>query len=77
MDPVYSLAREVFELEDSFPLSDRLGVGAVPGWDSLGTMKLALAVEERFGIQLALEEISELGTLGDLRQALKQRGVAS
>lgn len=75
-DAVYALAREVFNLDDGFPLSDGLGVGAVPGWDSLGTMKLALAVEERFGVELELEDIAELGTLGDLRRALLQRGAA-
>ena len=74
MDTVYSLAREVFKLEPEFPLNDTLGIGAVPGWDSLGTMKLALAVEERFGVQLELEEIAELATLGDLRRTLQQHG---
>lgn len=74
MDPVYSLAREVFKLDAGFPLNDELGIGAVPGWDSLGTMKLALAIEEQFGVQLELEEIAELSTLGHLRRALRQHG---
>jgi acyl carrier protein len=71
-DPVYRFAREVFGLGDSFLLNDSLGAGSIPGWDSLGTMKLALAIEERFGIHLELADIAELNTLADLRSTLSR-----
>jgi acyl carrier protein len=38
----------------------------VPGWDSFNHVKLILAVEDHFGIQLHIEDINALKTVGDL-----------
>lgn len=41
-------------------------LGEVPGWDSLGHMRLVLAMEERLGRQLTATEIVGLRSIADI-----------
>lgn len=45
----------------------------VERWDSVQQIYLVLALEERFGVQLALEDIEELKNLGDVARAIDKK----
>jgi acyl carrier protein len=38
----------------------------VPGWDSLGHLKLMMAIEKKFKIRFTASEISSLNSVGDI-----------
>lgn len=44
--------------------------GEVAEWDSLAHVMAMLAVEQRYGVQLTLEELEELRTIRQVRDAL-------
>ena len=44
--------------------------GEVAGWDSLGHVVAMLAVEQRYGVQLTLEEMEGLRTIRQVKEAL-------
>lgn len=46
----------------------------IPGWDSLGTLSLIAALDERFDIQLAEDAIEGLRGVADLLDVLRERG---
>jgi acyl carrier protein len=46
----------------------------VPGWDSLGTLSLIAAFDERFDIQLSEGDIEALKRVGDILQLLERHG---
>lgn len=56
-------------------LTDASSPETVSGWDSLRSILLVTAVEERYRTKLTLAEIMSIRTLGDLRAALKSHGV--
>ena len=51
------------------------GRGTLKGWDSLRHLKLIMAIEEEFGIELTQEEIESIATVADIKQALTVHGI--
>jgi len=51
-------------------------VGHPPEWDSLGHLRVCLAVEERFAVGLGLEEIAEVTSIQRLKNFLQNRASA-
>jgi acyl carrier protein len=45
----------------------------IPDWDSIAQLKLVLAVEESFGIDLQDEDVGNLRTAGDFLAAVGKR----
>jgi acyl carrier protein len=72
-DRVFELAREVFSLESEYLLEETFGPEDVPGWDSLGTLRLVSAAERAFGVEFGLEDIADLTSLGHLRKVIEER----
>jgi acyl carrier protein len=44
----------------------------IPGWDSLGTLSLIAALDEKFDIQLSEKEIGSLGRVSDIVDILRR-----
>lgn len=53
-----------------------LGLGSFPEWDSLGHFNLLLLIEQHFTVRFEPQELAELKSLADIRQALQRKGVA-
>jgi acyl carrier protein len=47
----------------------------IPGWDSLGTLSLIAALDERFDIHLPEQDIEGMQSVGDLLDILRRHGV--
>lgn len=46
----------------------------IPGWDSLGTLSLIAALDERFDIHLSEQDIEGMQGVGDLFEILRRQG---
>jgi acyl carrier protein len=56
-------------------LTEESGPNVVAQWDSLAHVTIAAAVEDTYGVELAMSEILGITSLGDLRRVLRARGV--
>jgi len=62
--------KNVDEIEDSF------GPDEIEAWDSLSHIELVVALEEEFEISIAVQDVSRLYTIGDIKKTLEKYGVA-
>ena len=51
---------------DASQLTDDIGPGGIPGWDSLGHVTLMAAIQQEFGKQVPLEDAIEVESIADL-----------
>ena len=69
------LLRQIFPVAVFDDQDPALGVGSFAEWDSLGHFNLLLLVEETYGLQFSVDEITELKTLSQIRENLAAKGV--
>lgn len=43
-----------------------LGVGDVPQWGSMAQMAIIVALQNKFGVKIPMEDLFDLATVGDL-----------
>ena len=70
---MYDAAREL--MADAFNveltlISDDASLGQAPGWDSMGHLRLVLAIEEARGIELPPEEVVTIRSFADVVRQL-------
>ena len=66
---------EVFSITEG-TVDDSLELRSIPAWDSMSHMTLIVRIEEAFGVELTGDEIADLRSVGDVRQALRRRGIS-
>jgi acyl carrier protein len=72
-DRVAALFEKAFKVErDEF--SPDLVPEDVLLWDSLGHMNLVMELEEQFGVQFEVDEITEMSTAGKIIEILRAKG---
>ena len=54
---VLGVGRESLALETAY--------GAIPEWDSVMHLRLVMEIQDRYGVDIPLEKVPELKTLGD------------
>ena len=59
---------------DVSQLTDEIGPGGIPGWDSLGHVTLMAAIHEEFGKQVPLEEAVDIESIADMTAILDRMG---
>jgi len=64
---------EVFE-ESADRINAATARDAIPGWDSLGTLSLIAALDERFDIHLNEQEIEAMAKVDDILAVLRRQG---
>lgn len=69
------LVRRTLCLGAEVPVTDADGPGALPGWDSLGHVRLLSAVEAAYSLRLDVRDIAKIKRLSDIKDALRARGV--
>lgn len=76
VSPTFAVAQQiaagVFGVAES-EISPESSPQTLERWDSVQQIYLVLALEERFGVQLALEDIEELKNLGDIAKAIDKK----
>jgi len=68
IDSVWSI-KNTNEIEDSF------GPDEIKDWDSLSHIELVVALEEEFEISLAVQDVSRMYTIGDIKKILEKYDV--
>lgn len=74
-DALVQLFAEVLEV-DPQELNDNSSPDNVKQWDSLAVMKLVVAIEEKFKVQLSTKEIMKMSSIGRARKTLQSKKVA-
>lgn len=57
-------------------VNEQSALGSFPEWDSLGHFNLLLLIEQHYAVRFETNELVELKSLADIRQALLRKGVA-
>jgi acyl carrier protein len=70
-----TLIADVLDLDSSNVVPD-LSRADTAQWDSLNHLRLITAFEEEFGVQLSLDQIVQIQSVGHLEQIILQRGDA-
>ena len=73
-DDVQQIFRDVFDLED-VEIYPQMSAQNVKNWDSFNHLNLILALEEKFNIRFATEEMANMANVGDLFVLLNKHGV--
>jgi acyl carrier protein len=66
--------QEVFDDED-LEVTDSLSSKTLEAWDSFAQVKLIVGLEEEFDIKFTTDEVAKLSSAGELRKALRTKGV--
>lgn len=67
------LLRDVFD-NDDIELTSDMTAADVEGWDSMGNVRLFLAIEQEFGLRFAASEIGAIKNVGELVAAIERKG---
>lgn len=67
------LLRDVFD-NDDIELTPDMTAADVEGWDSMGNVRLFLAIEQEFGLRFAASEIGAIKNAGELVAAIERKG---
>ena len=70
-----TIFKEVFPTASFNTEFNLLELNSIPEWDSLGNLNLILRIEEVFGIRFSTIELSELKSIKQIEQALKNKGL--
>ncbi|MCX6901175.1 MAG: acyl carrier protein [Verrucomicrobia bacterium] len=54
---------------------DSLAMKEVETWDSMRHMELVASIEQTFGIELTMDEIVSMISVGDIKRVLRGRGL--
>ena len=68
------IVAKVFAIPEE-TINDSLALRDIPSWDSMSHMMLIAKLEEDFSIELSGDEIADFRSVGDVREALEQRGL--
>ncbi len=71
------LLREHFQQVSFDPNDPDLTAGVFPEWDSFAHFNLFLLLEETFDVRFSVEEMSELKSVREIREALNSKGVVA
>jgi len=74
VDRVATLFEKAFKVERE-EFSPDLVPEEVLLWDSLGHMNLVMELEEEFGLQFEVDEITEMSSAGRIIEILRSKGV--
>lgn len=71
-EEVYRLIAQVFSLPPDFAFEPKMRPASIPGWDSIGWMRMLLAVEEIANCEVPLELFDRVVTVDDFCTAVAE-----
>ena len=69
LEPIF---QDVFDDED-IKLTETTNAEDIEDWDSLMQIRIIMAIEKRFKIKFALNEIHQLENVGDMAKIIKNK----
>jgi len=73
-NPLHRLLVEFFNLPTNTPSED-ISQRLLANWDSLAMVQLITELERRFSVEFDLEEIHQLRSYAEIRDALSRKGL--
>ena len=70
---IYYAFRNALDLGDDIELTPDSGFEEVPGWDSLGHLRVIAELEETFDIEFEIEEIVDQNTVQKIYDLVKSK----
>jgi acyl carrier protein len=80
MDDIYTRLTEIFHDifdDDTIVVTPRLTAKDVREWDSLGHIRLVLAVQKRFGVKFSAAQTANLNNVGDLAELIRAKSAST
>lgn len=71
-EKVTEILRDVFD-NDELVAADALTAADVDGWDSMGNVRVFLAIEQEFGVRFSTGEIGAIKNVGELIALLQKK----
>lgn len=56
-------------------LKDANGPNEIPNWDSISHMEMTSKLEEKFNIELDVDEINQMDSIGKIKEILKKHKI--
>jgi len=75
-DRLRKVFSEVFAVRAE-DFSDRLSPDDVQNWDSLGHLRLVMALQDEFGVEFDVEEVMQMQDIARIRERLLHHGVTA
>ena len=69
------IIKSVWSINNVDAIEDSFGPDEIEAWDSLSHIELIVALEEEFEISIAVQDVSRLYTIGDIKKTLEKYGV--
>lgn len=75
LEKLNRILEEVLSIKNMDEMNDSFGPDNIEGWDSLAHFDLVTEIEEKFEISVAVEDVSRMYTVGDIKIILKKYGI--
>ena len=69
---VKKIVKETFNLKDE-KIEDSWTSEDIAGWDSLGHLKLVMAIEKEFNVKFEIEDMFKIQSICDINDFLKKK----
>ena len=71
---LYNLISNVLEI-DINEVNKETSPENTDSWDSLNMVKVVIEIEKEFGVRFELDDISDIGNVGDIENLLKDHNI--
>ncbi|AWI03234.1 acyl carrier protein [Clostridium drakei] len=75
LEKLNKIISDALNIKNIEKVTDEMGPDEIEDWDSLAHVELVNGIEEGFGINLEVVDISKMYTIGDVKKILKKYGV--
>jgi acyl carrier protein len=72
LEAVAEILRDIFD-DDTLEVTESTCSDDVEDWDSLEQINILVAIQDRFGIQFSLDDVSDLKNVGDTLDLIESK----
>ena len=72
LEAVAEILRDIFDNEE-LPVTEETSSADVEDWDSLEQINILVAIQDRFGIQVSLDDVKGLENVGDTLDLIERK----
>ena len=72
---IFEILKKIFSKSKIPKKIDKLKIGDIPQWDSLGNFNLLLEIEKEFGCRIDTKSFNKIKSVKDIKKFLKNNGI--
>ena len=72
---IFEILKKIFSKSKIQKKIDKLKIGDIPQWDSLGNFNLLLEIEKEFGCRIDTKSFNKIKSVKDIKKFLKNNGI--